>query len=86
MSLVQGISRFPYIYKGLTAFAVHSVDYIGGFAGDLIPHIAGFAGGIAELFGLHHERTDCSPLFPTRSSPVYTPTTKCTICCVTLTM
>ncbi|KAH3822503.1 hypothetical protein DPMN_124283 [Dreissena polymorpha] len=26
MSLVQGISRFPYVYEGLTAFAVHRVD------------------------------------------------------------
>ena len=72
MSLVQGISRFSYVYEGLTPFAVYSVDYIGGFAGDLVPHIVAFAGGIAELFGLHHVRTDCAPLRPTRSAPVWT--------------
>ncbi|KAH3750987.1 hypothetical protein DPMN_185527 [Dreissena polymorpha] len=73
MSLVQGISRFLYVYKGLTSFAVYSLDYIGGFAGDLVPHIVAFAGGIAELFGLHHVRTDCAPLRPTRSAPVWNP-------------
>ncbi|KAH3735942.1 hypothetical protein DPMN_042503 [Dreissena polymorpha] len=44
MSLVQGISRFSYVYDVLAAFAVHSVDYIDEFAGDLVPHIVGFAG------------------------------------------
>ncbi|KAH3689854.1 hypothetical protein DPMN_194626 [Dreissena polymorpha] len=48
MSLVQGLFRFPYVYKGLTSFAVYSVDYIGGFACDLVPPIVAFAGGIAE--------------------------------------
>ncbi|KAH3833878.1 hypothetical protein DPMN_107194 [Dreissena polymorpha] len=68
MSLVQGISRFSYVYEGLTPFAVYSVDYIGGFAGDLVPHIVAFAGGVAELFSLHHVWTDCAPLCPTRSA------------------
>ncbi|KAH3777807.1 hypothetical protein DPMN_179255 [Dreissena polymorpha] len=73
MSLVQGISRFPYVYKSLTSFAVHSVDYIGGFAGGLVPHIVCFAGGISELFGFHHVRKDCATLCPTRSAPVWNP-------------
>ncbi|KAH3812421.1 hypothetical protein DPMN_140852 [Dreissena polymorpha] len=70
MSLVQGISRFSYVYEGLTPFAVYSVEYIGGFAGDLVPHIVAFAGGVAELLSLHHVWTDCAPLYPTRSAPV----------------
>ncbi|KAH3777458.1 hypothetical protein DPMN_178905 [Dreissena polymorpha] len=70
MSLVQGISRFSYAYEGLTPFAVYSVDYISGFTGDLVPHILAFAGGVAELFSLHHVWTDCAPLCPTRSAPV----------------
>ncbi|KAH3789770.1 hypothetical protein DPMN_167958 [Dreissena polymorpha] len=49
MSLVQGISRFSYVYEGLTPFAVYIVDYIAGFAGDLVPHIVAFAGGVADL-------------------------------------
>ncbi|KAH3704289.1 hypothetical protein DPMN_079345 [Dreissena polymorpha] len=70
MSLVQGISRFSYVYEGLTPFSVYSVYYIGGFAGDLVPHIEAFADGVAELFSLHHAWTDCAPLCPTRSAPV----------------
>ena len=49
MSLVQGLFRFPYVYKGLTSFAVYSVDYIGGFAGDLVPHIVAFVNGLDML-------------------------------------
>ncbi|KAH3696049.1 hypothetical protein DPMN_083511 [Dreissena polymorpha] len=52
---------------------MHCVDYIGGFAGDLVPHIVGFANGIAEHFGFHHVQTDCAPLCPTMSAPVWNP-------------
>ncbi|KAH3711522.1 hypothetical protein DPMN_071191 [Dreissena polymorpha] len=62
VSLVQGISRFLYVYKSFTAFAVHRVYYIGEFSGNLVSHIVGFACGIAELFGIHHVRTDCPSL------------------------
>ena len=71
MSLVQGISRFSYVYEGLTPFAVYSVDYIGGFAGDLVPHIVAFAGGIA--FRPPSCTTYCAPLGPTRFAPVWNP-------------
>ena len=82
MSLVQGISRFSYVYEGLTPFSVYRVDYIGGFAGDLVPHIVAFAGGVAELFSLHHVWTDCAPLCPTRSAPVWNPEEHSVVFCI----